>query len=145
MTNKYQGFVYLATAVITAGILIATIFFLSSHKANAALTSIPATVATTSVMTIGPSTAYNKVLNDVMGTSTVSEQLAQCTSRVISTRGESAIMIAFSQLASTTLSGAVGNLQAASTTVAYDSGVYGCGYWTFFAYATTTITVTEYR
>lgn len=73
-----------------------------------------------------------------------------CKSRVITTSGLSAIMISFDDIpaagnvGSTTVSGTVGHWQAASTTVAYDSGIYGCGTWNVYAYATSTLTVSEF-
>jgi len=77
-----------------------------------------------------------------------------CNSRVITTRGDTGIMIAFSdptlikqtagEIGSTTLSGAKGFWQAPSTTVAYDAGIYGCGRWTGFAGVSTTISVQEF-
>ena len=53
-----------------------------------------------------------------------------CTARVISTTGR-AIMLSFG---STTPTAIVGNVQAASTTVAYDSEIYGCGQVRAYAY-----------
>jgi hypothetical protein len=72
-----------------------------------------------------------------------------CRARVISTTGESAIMVLFgdsvtADLSSTTMSGSKGHWQAASTTVAYDSGLYGCGKLYVRAYAATTLTVSEF-
>ena len=72
-----------------------------------------------------------------------------CTTRIISTTNQE-IMLSFTDLvvdgniSSTTLTGGVGILQSASTTVAYDSGIYGCGRVTgFSAGGTTTITGVE--
>lgn len=75
-----------------------------------------------------------------------------CKSRVITTLGGSAIMINFGDpgtdrlgnISSTTVSGVIGHWQAASTTVAYDSGLFGCGRWSAYSYATQTITVSEF-
>lgn len=126
----------------------ATFFALSylqeTGSAKAAIVGLPAAVSTTSTMVIGPSTSYNAALGSFMGTSSSQEKTNLCASRVISTNN-TPIMVALSSSASTTLSGSVGNWQGASTTVGYDSGLYGCGYWTFYAYATTTITVTQTR
>lgn len=72
-----------------------------------------------------------------------------CDARVISTTG-SHIFISFGEpitpgnIASTTLANGVGHIQGASTTVAYDSGLYGCGQWHAWAPATTTITIAEF-
>lgn len=127
------------------GLIFLTIVFLLLFRQGqiaqaAAPIGIPASVATTSTSVIGPTVAINNLR---MG-STTNETYLQCASRIIST-SNSAIMLAFSSAASTSLSGTVGNWQAASTTVAYDSGLYGCGYWTVYAYATTTLTITETR
>lgn len=73
-----------------------------------------------------------------------------CNARVITTQGASAVMISFGEpitpgnISSTSLSGTVGHLQLASTTVAYDSGIYGCGQWHVWAWASSTITVSEF-
>jgi len=69
-----------------------------------------------------------------------------CKARIITTR-ESAISISFGDttgFGSTTLTGASGHIQLASTTVAYDSGIYGCGLWTAYGYASTTLTVSQF-
>lgn len=74
-----------------------------------------------------------------------------CKARVITTPGTSAITLAFEEapsgmgnMSSTTLSGAVGHLQAASTTETYDAEIYGCGNWYAYGFASTTITVSEF-
>lgn len=67
-----------------------------------------------------------------------------CDARVISTLGGSAIMLGFGTVDGFTVSGSVGHWQAASTTQAYDSGLYGCGAVTAYAYASSTITVSEF-
>lgn len=72
----------------------------------------------------------------------------QCKSRVITTFS-TPITISFDSIigagniGSTTISGTLGHLQGASTTVAYDAELYGCDTWHAFGLATTTITVTE--
>lgn len=71
-----------------------------------------------------------------------------CKSRIIGTKA-TPIVILFADpvngdLSSTTLNGATGFVQGASTTVAYESGIYGCGKWTGYASASTTITVSEF-
>lgn len=75
---------------------------------------------------------------------------SDCDARVVTTRGDSAIMISFGEpinvgdISSTTVLGATGHLQLASTTVVYDSGLYGCGQWHAYGFASTTITVSEF-
>jgi hypothetical protein len=73
-----------------------------------------------------------------------------CKSRVITTRGTSAVMIAFDDIpaagnvGSTSVSGTIGHLQLASTTVAYDGELYGCSKWYGWGFASSTITVSEF-
>lgn len=71
-----------------------------------------------------------------------------CGARVVSTK-ESAISITFADpsngdIASTTLTSMVGFYQAASTTIAYDAELYGCGRWFGHSSASSTITVAEF-
>lgn len=81
---------------------------------------------------------------------TIFAENAACKSRVITTPGTSAIMISFDDipaagtLGSTTVSASLGFLQAASTTKEYDSAIYGCGKWQGWAWASTTLTVSEF-
>lgn len=83
------------------------------------------------------------------GEDTVFASNETCNARVITTQGLSAIMISFGDktngdFSSTTLGVAVGHLQAASTTEVYDAGLYGCGRWTVYAWASSTLTVSEF-
>jgi hypothetical protein len=71
-----------------------------------------------------------------------------CSSRVISTRASN-IMIIFgdpvnNDISSTTLSGIIGFYQAASTTIAYDAEIYGCGRWFGYSFSSSTITRAEF-
>lgn len=81
---------------------------------------------------------------------TIFAENQNCKSRVITTPGTSAIMIAFDGIAaagnvsSTTVGASVGHLQAASTTVAYDGEIYGCSAWHAWAWSSTTLTVSEF-
>lgn len=74
---------------------------------------------------------------------------AACKSRIITTDGTSAIRISFKDIpgsgniGSTTVGVGVGHYQAASTTVAYDAEIYGCSAWNIWAWASTTLSVTE--
>lgn len=74
---------------------------------------------------------------------------SQCKSRIVTTDGTSAIRISFKDIpgagnvGSTTVGATVGHLQLASTTVVYDSGIYGCGTWNAWAWASTSLTLTE--
>lgn len=96
-------------------------------------------IATTTV--VGP--------QDITDTIFSARTDGSCKARIVSTTGGSAIMLVFGDpangdLSSSTVSGTVGHWQAASTTVAYDSGLYGCGRWSAYSYATQTITVSEF-
>lgn len=69
-----------------------------------------------------------------------------CISRVITTRQGQFITIKFGDYAGT-VSDNSGHSQLSSTTVAYDSAIYGCGLWTATALGTTSavgISVTEF-
>lgn len=87
------------------------------------------------------------------GASVVKTQIFEantaCKSRIITTDGTSAIRISFKDIptsgvvGSTTVGATVGHLQLASTTVEYDSGIYGCGTWNAWAWASTSLTLTE--
>lgn len=110
------------------------------HMAGAASPAgYPAQVATTSLLAVGPS-------NNMFAFGTTTRESAfNCAARVISTDYQP-IRISFASLSSTTLSTSVGIYQPASTTVAYDAGIYGCGYVTVRGLtASTTIQLVETR
>lgn len=74
-----------------------------------------------------------------------------CKARVISTR-ETALMVVFGatttlnagDIGTSSVSATIGHVQAASTTVAYDGGIYGCGEWWAFGFSSTTITTSSF-
>lgn len=77
-----------------------------------------------------------------------------CLSRIIGTHGDPIILNfgsssssgAISTVATTSLQAGNGFVQAASTTVAYDAGIYGCGDWKAAGNgATSSIDITEMR
>lgn len=83
------------------------------------------------------------------GEDTIFSSNETCNARVVTTQGTSAVMLSFGDktngdFSSTTLAGTIGHLQAASTTVSYDAGIYGCGRWTAYAWASSTLTVSEF-
>lgn len=92
----------------------------------------PANVATTTNVALTAATAAN-----IIATST-------CTARIITTSG-SAVMLTFSDKQGQTPTGSFGFLQAASTTVVYDSGLYGCGLVKATSFATQLVTVSDVR
>lgn len=67
-----------------------------------------------------------------------------CAARTVSTSA-SPIMLGFTAKVGTTTTGSFGFLQAASTTVTYDSGQFGCDQMSAFSYTSGTITVIETR
>lgn len=70
---------------------------------------------------------------------------SSCSARVVSTTNKP-IMLTFSDYAGQTPTGVFGVLQAASTTVVYDSGQYGCGLVKGISFdATSNITVIDVR
>lgn len=85
-------------------------------------------------------TYYN---GDVSASGTVGimyEAKRDCNSRIIST-ASSSIKIGMS---STTPSALSGVLQLASTTVAYDSSIYGCGMWRVYGYSVPGTAITNH-
>lgn len=110
----------------------------NAHTASAeAPGGLNAQVSTSSSIVVGPqSNVY------LFGTTT-RETSFQCAGRVISTTGQP-IMLSFAAMSSTSLSQTIGFQQAASTTVAYNGGIYGCGYMMARGLnASTTITIME--
>lgn len=93
---------------------------------------LPATVIDSFTKQVGP-----------QGNTLISTSTPSCSSRVVSTVAKP-VMLVFTRSASTTVSATYGHLQGASTTVAYDSGLYGCNQITAYGFdATTTITITN--
>lgn len=84
-------------------------------------------------------------IDDVIFASTTAGTLfqatANCTSRVVST-ASTTIQISFG---SSTPSATRGAWQGASTTVAYDGEIYGCGYWRVYGFQNGAISVWEFR
>lgn len=98
-----------------------------SVKAKAG--ELPATVATTSNPTVGTTPLL------LFATST-------CGVRIISTTA-SPIMLTFSDVQGSIPTATFGTLQAASTTVVYDNGQYGCGAYRAYAFVSGAITIME--
>ncbi len=107
------------------------LFGASTQRVGATAGFLPGTVASTTNITV-TSTATSAI-----ATST-------CTSRIVSTGG-SAVMLTFSDYSNQTPTGSFGFLQAASTTVAYDAGLYGCGLFKIFSFTSQLITVSDVR
>ena len=88
-----------------------------------------AVVSTSTQITVGVSEAF------IIASST------NCAARIISTTA-SPIMLTFGDQVA---AGQTGHLQSASTTVAYDGGIYGCGKMHAIGVISGPITVTETR
>jgi hypothetical protein len=76
------------------------------------------------------------------GVVTLYASSTQCVSRAISTGGQ-AIMLSFN--ADLAPSPTVGHVQSASTTVNYDSGLYGCPVVKAYSFGSSVINLTEFR
>ena len=132
---------YIIGIVVLALLLAVGYLYLGEKEAGlgSAPPGLPSLNSTSSVMTITTSAL------------TIFSDSPFCSSRVISTQDQP-IMLAFGEagdftVASTTISGSVGLLQPASTTVAYDAGIYGCGRVSAIAgdNVSSEVTVVEYR
>lgn len=122
-------------AILGLTLAVFGLFFVSTLNVKAsAVPGLRAVLATSSMQVVGPQS-----INRLFATST------QCTSRVITTNGN-AINISFDSLSSTSPSATSGHYQAASTTVAYDAGIYGCGLWSAYGFtASTSATLSEFQ
>lgn len=124
-------------AIIITAVLVALVTFIvvkDNLPVGSAPAGLHATLATTSSITVG-----------IANNQTLFTSNNQCTNRVVSTVAK-AIMLNFGLVGNATSSGVVGHLQAASTTTAYDSGLFGCGAVTAYGFdASTTITISEFR
>ncbi len=69
---------------------------------------------------------------------------SSCSARIITTTA-SPIMLTFSDNQGKIPTAFYGHLQPASTTVAYDSGIYGCGAVKAYSFVAQNISVTETR
>ena len=123
---------YYSGSLILVLALMATIFayVFPNNQLSGATPNMQARVLVATTTSVGPQT-----------TITVFSALEYCASRVVTT-GTQPISLSFHD--GITVSPTVGHLQGASTTVAYDSGLYGCGAVTARAGASTTITTTTF-
>lgn len=107
-----------------------------TQKLGSASPGLATSVASSSLVSVGPT--ENLV---------IANNNPNCTSRVITT-GVSNVLLSFATstaAATTSLSVTNGHLQLASTTIAYDGGIYGCGYVGAFAFSSTSIKISEFR
>lgn len=101
----------------------------------------------------GLNTSYRVATTTAVGPDqviTIFSDRQQCSSRIISTVDGTGTAVTFTiadpsnlDISSTTVSIVIGSLQAGSTTVAYDGGLWGCERWTATAFASTTLTLYE--
>lgn len=135
MSKTLPAIVFISASAIFAAILLYGATFTSASAPS----GLPSRLAVATTTTVGPQ--YRTQLFASNPT---------CAARVVSTVANP-IMLIFGDpvngdLASTTVSALKGHVQAASTTVAYDSGLYGCGAVYAYGYAaSTTITTSEFR
>ena len=128
-------------AIAALFVLSIIIFFLSRSGVTKAesIPGVPASIATTTNLSVGPAATLA-----IASTTNSSGSPATCASRIIST-GSSAVMLTFTDKQGQSPTGLFGYWQAASTTVAYDSGLYGCDAVKVYSYTAQNITVSEAR
>ncbi len=144
MTLK-NTLIVIGLAIILASLVIWGGFYQLQPVGAAAFSGGHAVVATTSSLVVGPAANSQSVW--APGPNTLTEN--NCSARIISTANQ-AVNISFSgtssSTATTTVSNLLGHYQPASTTVAYDGGIYGCrwlGFYGFGASSTVNITSTQ--
>ena len=134
MSFKLSTYVPLAIVAVMVMAIVAYVFgTMTANVGASAPSGLQSSVATTS----------NPIVGTTVGT--LFATTTNCASRVISTV-EKPIMLTFSDYAGQTPTATFGHLQSASTTVVYDSGIYGYGLVKVYGFdANSTITVTETR
>lgn len=94
---------------------------------------------------IGPGTSPRKTV--------FTDSLDTCKARIVTVHGDATGGVFFlfgepsdaiGNLSSSTLAGSTGHYQAASTTMVYDSGLYGCDAWYAYSGASTTLILSEF-
>ncbi len=121
------------TLFATAGVLFALIilsYFTAERSQASAPPGLQATVATSSNPAVGT-------------TARILFASSTCSARIVTTYA-SPVMLTFADLG-VAPTATYGHLQAASTTVAYDSGQYGCGQVKVYSFVSQNITVSETR
>ena len=138
LTLKRTGVYFIA--LFALGFFAALWVLSIAQKVDAGAPSgLPASQAVATTTTVGPAN------NDTL----IFAATTRCNSRIVRTQGQEIILLfdepTNGDLASSTNSFVAGFVQLASTTVAYDSGIYGCGRLTGYASASTSITAAEFR
>ncbi len=133
MRNKLAVAI-LSLAVFIAGFLVHTP---STAKFGSATPGLPAVYGIATTTLVGPQQIFQIFAS------------SQCTARVVSTAGSAITLIFFDpsggDISSTTISGSKGIWQGSSTTVAYDSGIYGCGRVFAYSFASSSLNLIETR
>ncbi len=124
----------LKTTILSVGAIMVIALFASfmPQFAQATLPNYHSRVASTATTTVGPQT--DKVLF---------YERELCATRIITTYAQP-VSISFFASSTFNVSPTEGHLQGASTTVAYDAELYGCGQVVAAAGASTTITIAEF-
>lgn len=138
MENTQNNKVIIGLSLLAAlmGLLlgILALYRLPKESLGAAPSGLMASVGTSSTIGVGSSTVV-----------TIFETRNGCAARIITTRSQPINI----SVGSTSPTNNIGMYQAASTTVAYDGGLYGCDMWRIQAEqvksneSTTTLTITE--
>ena len=139
MTKASTPIIALSLAML---VLAGVIMFKPFNSAQgAAFTGLASYLQTATTTTVGPQGNAGAAI-----TIAAAQTDGSCKARVVTTTSQG-IMISFGDttgFGSTTIGGQAGHLQAASTTVAYDGGIYGCGRMSAYGFASTTITVSQF-
>lgn len=123
----------IALFVIALAVLLYALGILTPRSFAGAPSGLPTTIATSSTPTVS-----GTVTVPVIATSS-----PRCTVRIISTTVADGIRISFTDKQGFVPSATQGMWQPASTTVAYDSGLYGCGAVRVYSGVSQVITVAE--
>ena len=136
MANKLEKTLLYAVSLAVIFLLAIWLWSLSPKAFSSAPSGLPATITDFKEVSVGPSLGGETILTHTS---------PNCVSRIIST-GVNAVMLRFSSSTVSNgvatsvpkVSGNFGHLQLASTTVAYDGGIYGCGGISAFGFTSTT-------
>ncbi|MGF6428219.1 hypothetical protein [Bradyrhizobium elkanii] len=128
MTKIYRNFIAAGVLLALAALIVIGMEIQTAGASNVGF-MVPK-LATSSTMQVGPQQVK-----------TIAATSRNCYSRLIGSAG-SPLMVSFSP--TTTPTGTIGYPQAASSTVAYSNGDYGCGPIYIYAYSSTTIITSEF-
>lgn len=128
--------------LVLAGVLAMKPFY---QTLGAAQTGFAAHQQFATTSAIGPGTSPRKTV--------FADSADNCKSRIVTVHGDATGGVFFlfgepsaaiGNLSSSTLEGSTGHYQAASTTVVYDSGLYGCDAWYAYSGVSTTLILSEF-